>query len=816
MKVSTLFVLCTLVAAALAQTLSIRAPALTGNTVTVGVQSDWFFIETSSFFTAPNTSTTVSISEGTGNVDLSATSLSFNPNVQQLSFRVTPKTTGLLVLEFSVSNTVDFSIPATYSINSVSRVITTDYAISVPSTVYVNRWTDPIKIYFDNPSTTTLSLTPTLTTTPANMFQIYPTTISIPAGGLSASFRLMGTQEFSGILSIDWGTIGGDVNDWYDISNLAIGFTVARRPTLVAPTFSASTLVLGQSSPLYFYTAGDRPNASLTVTPQAADTTFSPASVTLDPNTQVAQFTVTTTSTEPNKPVFFYTSAEASGYFNRLSYGTLNTPKRSFIVNSPTLFAVTKPSKISIKIEQPATNGVTVSLYAANMVFDPSEVTFTGAITGMDVEVTPTNTGADTISFKISGQDAAYYNDISDYYATIEGGTITGPASWYIPALWVGQESDRLPIRLNFAPDTEVIVTPMAADLIFTPANLTFTPDDVEQYFTITPVLANNNYATRSTSISFAVSGADWSWYTAPAATTTITVNQRILQATWSSDLELGETSTLYVGVDYTVWVSTNYVGNEDEFTVTPVSNYFKFNPEVLTFNSGTWRASFVATPLAGVRSASSARINYIVSGNAAGYYQELTQDQLPIALRPLYFYSAVVSRDDRVDAWRYVNASNYGSLLSSHANITSAFTANHLQSFSIATPAFPWGKLTITPKCAHISFSPSSVTLTSSSKTTIWVQSAVSLPNVQSSSFTDTTGWEPTYLAIANFTVNGHAPGTHEVYFELSGSDAYAYITPPHVGVTIRKYTGGGSGSSTVVASIGMIVASIVLALFL
>jgi len=311
------------------------------------------------------------------------------------------------------------------------------------------------------------------------------------------------------------------------------------------------------------------------------------------------------------------------------------------------------------------------------------------------------------------------------------------------------------------------------------------------------------------------VNGDDYAWFPPPSSVS-VTSQLRQLQAVWSADIEEGTTTTLYLGKDYTVWVSTNFVGRNDKFTVTPVNAYFKFSPESLTFDSGSFRNSFTATPLGAGATVASPTITYIISGDAAGYYPGLSSASFALSLRPFNYYSAVIGLDDRHAAGHYVNATYLTqaysrSLPQAYNDVAATLSSYHVFSFSLSTTVFPGSSLTITPKSPHVSFSPSSYTLHSGTSTTIWTTPYVT---VTTNGYSEET-YLPTYLAIANFSATAYAPGSHDIYFELSGDDAQYYDTPDHITMLFRKYSNGGSGSSTVVASVGMIVASIVFALF-
>lgn len=78
------------------------------------------------------------------------------------------------------------------------------------------------------------------------------------------------------------------------------------------------------------------------------------------------------------------------------------------------------------------------------------------------------------------------------------------------------------------------------------------------------------------TTITWLVSGEDYTLFAAPTSTK-IYVNQRYFQAVWSSHLSTDDSATIsqrHLHKTYKIWVSANYVGKDEQVTVTPVSPY--------------------------------------------------------------------------------------------------------------------------------------------------------------------------------------------------------------------------------------------------
>jgi len=348
-----------------------------------------------------------------------------------------------------------------------------------------------------------------------------------------------------------------------------------------------------------------------------------------------------------------------------------------------------------------------------------------------------------------------YYADIADISITIGGGQFVGPSAWYIPYLWVGVESDPIPIRASWSPINEVNLTMSAPDLIFNPPTLSFRNGSEQQYFTITPTYVSNdqrNYPTIT--VSFLVSGIDYTLFTAPPSFA-VNVQQRYFQMVWSADLD---NEVRYLHKQYEVWATVNYITSADLVSVTPVSPYFSFNPPVLHFSSSTTRIEFTATVTGVVGFAS---IDYIIGGEDGGWYAPIPSTYFYTAIRPLSLTSAVLAPDTRA-AGVYVYLPTFGEL-----------ATYHVYSFVINSSVLPDSSLTITPKCNHAQFSPSSITVAPD-------QGVTDLENTETIR-TYYFNLSQSYLE-ANFSVKPLAAGVHEVWFELSGDDANYYDRPGHM----------------------------------
>lgn len=337
--------------------------------------------------------------------------------------------------------------------------------------------------------------------------------------------------------------------------------------------------------------------------------------------------------------------------------------------------------------------------------------------------------------------------------------------SWYIPALTVGIQSDRFPVAVNVAPDTEVILIPTSADLIFTPAQATFTSNNLEQWFTITP-----SYASTASSVSpvttatidFIVTGDQASLFAAPPSITA-QISRRQIQIVWSPHIytSTSTTAVLYLQKNYEVWATANWA--DQPVSVTPVSPYVTFDPPVLQFSSSNLRVKFTAK-VTGVAGTSS--ISYIISGPNGGSYLNIPDTPISTQLRPLFISQAVIAPDNRIPAADAAIINNPSA---------AALAANHIYSFQVQSPAIPESALTIIPHSNHITFSPNTASVSASAV------GYITVTNQYKTLYNGNGFYVPNLNLQANFTVTPLASGIFEVWFELAGSEAGYYDPPPH-----------------------------------
>jgi len=288
--------------------------------------------------------------------------------------------------------------------------------------------------------------------------------------------------------------------------------------------------------------------------------------------------------------------------------------------------------------------------------------------------------------------------------------------------------------------------------------------------------------------VAFFVSGDDYSYFTAPP-TISVTVNRRNIQIVWSSDVELNGFS-LGLEKKYLVWATANYVGSSETVTVTPVSPYFIFSPATLTFTSSTLQILFKATVTGAV---GFTEIDYIIGGEAGGYYTSIAPQEVFTGIRSLGITSAVLSYDNQETGVTVTQPS------------VAALANNNVYSITLTSTVVPDSKLTITPQSLHVNFDPASIDLTPSGRSFTLVPKTLNNANNQ-------VVLVPSYFVTATFTTTPKSAGIHDVYFVLSGEDGPFYNIPPHVLLGFNTFQ---SSSSHVGASLVLgLLASITLLL--
>jgi len=298
------------------------------------------------------------------------------------------------------------------------------------------------------------------------------------------------------------------------------------------------------------------------------------------------------------------------------------------------------------------------------------------------------------------------------------------------------------------------------------------------------------------------VTGDESAVYAAPGPFTAISIARRSIQVVFPPHVftDSATVATLYLQKSYYVWATASYA--DQPVTVTPVSPYFTFDPAVWTFSSGNLQIKVTATvtgvPVAAANGQTS--ISYIIGGQNGGFYANIDNTPVTLSVRPLLFDSAVISPDNRV-AGVFVDTPS-----------AADFGRDNVYSFVIQSPALPQGSLTITPRSRHITFSPDGVSIANGGAQ---VTNSTQLKSINS-------GWGfhvPNLQLFANFTLTPLSSGVHEVWFELSGSDAPYYKPPPHtfVSVWVEERSPGEvaqSGAASVMVSLSVLVFAILAAI--
>jgi hypothetical protein len=715
--------------------------------------------------------------EAPAEVMLSQSTFTFTPSTRSMAFRATSTTAGSFIITFNKHDpAAQFHDLATMSVSFNLRKVWID---EFPMSVYVNQPSERIQISVSTASDYDLIFVPNHN---IDGLSFSPAKIIIKAGTRSASFTYSGSSEVGADFLI-WDIQGPDVA-LYDTESIAehpftVEYNIIRRPFTLPSDPIAPVLVGFEGyNGLYVYTQ-ERPNADLTVTPQAADTVFHPTTAQLG-DTQSVFFTYTTNTTGTKNIYFFSSGPGAEDYTrNPLQPVQINVPKRRVIVALSSVHVVTNTSYMSLSIPAPSANGIIVSFTAANVKFNVSSVEFKGNETSCTVALQIVSLGYDTVYFALSGPDSDYYTTIDDIQITTIAKANFIIAEYGFPRLIVGAESEKIPLRTSVSPISQdgVSLTPTAPGLIFHPSTLTFSNGTEQQYFTITPSYSrlSGGYHVR---IEWLLSGTDAPWFQRPSSLE-VPVYKRNFEVVWSSHLLTDKEYTYFTRFlhkTYKVWISASHVGQGEHVSITPVSAYWTFKPEVLNFHAPNAHVELEATLTGIPANYADVVIDYVIGGKDGGLYNPIPHDTFHAALRPLEFAAAVISPDERTK----------GILITEVRSPPYTFDPlvlrqNHVHSFLIRSLVLPDEDLTITPHSPHVKFSPS--------KITIKVKNAAKRADWHPVLYLDDAhGFVANGMFLeANFTAKAEAPGTHMVWFELSGKDKDYYTRLSHTPMTFR-----------------------------
>jgi len=794
----------------------------------IGVWSDFIFVTAD---IQPQSSFTITINAGNTSASLTKTQLTFDQTHNSQSFQIKFNELG----DFTDNFNVTFSNATLASNGQFKEIESMTFSavlrsVSIPKTSdnalfpFIGEHSAPIEIQVDYVSSSPLSIN-----LDSSLFAFTPNPVVIPANTRSAWFTYMSssTDSLDGHNTHLNVTVSGAEASFYAnlIGDLSLNLGTQLRPfafsTVSIPNVVVGAHSVANSNGLFVYTR-QISNFTFTITPQAADTQFFPTSQVLGPSNQEAFFSFNTSSPEASKTVFFYASGGPFDFFvgditdGLVATTTINVPRRKLTVNIAGTVFVTNTTFMSVSIPAPVASSLTVTMSGGNVWFNTSSITFTGNTTSIVVALKGTYLGAGSISFALSGNDAQFFEDQKDVAVTVDviRGNFIAPDQWYVPYLFVGQESDKIPIRASISPINTVTLTPYAANLVFNPRTLTFRNGTEQQYFTITPLYTNaytdgddsNTPQTYDTTINWFINGTDQAIFD-PPGTLQVSVNPRYIQVQYSAHLRTANydsaadgvqtsltESTRYLHKTYKVWASVNYIGDKEHVSVTPVSPYYSFKPAVLFFDAKHTRIEYEAT-VTGIPPSGSATISYLIGGQDGGLYYPIYDSEFDLALRPLKIVAAVVAPDERIKKGVYV--ASHPTIYNQQGGVSvPAYTFNaasvlgnqdsHVESFLIRSFVLPDKSLKITPRSPHVTFSPSSITIKNHHATKrIDYQNYV----LNTADALDTTYYfnlTGVYLE-ANFTAHAQAAGTHDVWFELSGDDADYYSRPDHIFMNFR-----------------------------
>lgn len=788
------------IGAALAQQTGLVSFQQVPSSVDVGTWTDRAFITLSEF---PVTQLTLVVDTQTEGLVIEPTSFTFTPTVRSLSLRAYSEVdTELLSVSFRKQDdpSDQFVEPAgELTFTFENRTIDID---AFPDT-FVGLPSEPMKIVLSTAPESDLTFVPQLDNYTAYI-SFNPNPIVVRAGSRLATFTWISSIQLSGADDLRW-TVNGAENvvsryqPATDLGSSVTPFEAQFRPIFIMDNidddFDMPEVLVGASgrNGIWVYTP-QAVNSTFTVTPQAADTVFTPASAPID-NKMSAFFNFTTT-TPGDRQIYLSVSGNNGIYAPVTLLGALSVPKRNvFVTLAGASLVIGNVTYMSVALSAPTANSLTVGFSAGNVRFNVSSVTFTGPTTAFTVAVHGVYPQEDEIVFTMSGPDADnhLFNMLPNLAVNVqELSTFILPSDYNQRSVYVvGVESEKIPIRVSVSPIARdgITITPVAANLVFNPTSLTFSNGTEQQYFTITPS-ANTERSSFDTTLTWLISGTDHTLYQLPAPAT-ITVVYREIQKAWSHHLITDEGYTgseRHLGKTYKVWMSTNWIQKGEHVSVTPVSPFYRFKPAVLFFDGDHTRMEFEAT----VTGLGNGRIDYILGGKDGGYFLPIEADNFDLALRPLEIVAGVIFPSERTRASIYV-ADNRTSnrpcgtpcgvapSYNTYNFDVSVLAQYHTHSFLIRSFVLPDEDLTITPHSPHVKFSPSKLTLKAGDAVKrIDLHTTVVADAIHPFNLTGV------YLE-ANFTTEALAPGTHQVWFELTGKDSHYYSRIPVTPMTFN-----------------------------
>jgi hypothetical protein len=474
----------------------------------------------------------------------------------------------------------------------------------------------------------------------------------------------------------------------------------------------------------------DLPNSDVTVyvgSDPAGAVTFVPSefpfsSTTLNP----ISFTIKASSTGNAGSViaYFTFGGNNAAWYQAQNYTIypqprtiIRSPAYDSIFSAPFIKPDTQSQDIRISLQYPPPSDVKLTPYADGIQFSPPELLFDSTTDSAQFSFVASTAGAHTISWIISGTDAALYNAAYLPNNTITVGTrpfdVTTPPSNTFSA---GGTTTPFTISTQYPPGSDVTITltatstctPTTSTVTLNPDILNYSPDTLSQTFTI-----SSDVPCTSVTLTAVLGGTDKDLYDLPYLGG---VNIRFSKLSLAS---IVNTNPLFLGTlqcgDSTTYSQTVNSPPPRGFSATLSAPGATFSPPTLEYSPDVLTQTFTVTS---TYYQTGITIHYTVDGA-----------DVPL-LTPITDRTISVSRKIATVPTSF-GGPFYAGLTSSPVEV------------SLNYP--PSSEVTVTPSATGLIFDPQFVTF----------------------SPTDTSKW---------FTVRAPAVGTFPVTYTLSGTDAGCY----------------------------------------
>jgi len=483
-------------------------------------------------------------------------------------------------------------------------------------TSLINMPTTSPQIWDDNYGTIILN-TPaekSLTITPrSSLFKIEPASLIFPAGASSMSFKYTAISLGSDMITFDV----SDADAGLYATPPPMSVSVGQR--IISPKVpNLGNIYTGSSSNTFSVVLDRSPPNGLVIQPYGAGATYTPNILSFAPGQTGLSFVLKAVAVGSYPLCLNVSGADAQYYSSNNLCSTINVRAITARIvttnfNTPYVGVISPP--LLVTTDFPPSDVVTVSCLGQG--FTPSTVTLSPTTTSATFQYTSSAVGPFTIQCVISGNAAPDFSNtlIQSISLYANKRIIRYPNS--LADVFVNAPSTPQSIALDYAPDSDLTVTPTAPNVMFSPTSLSFTSQDYNQKFTCwsnqTTQFNNAPGQTGSlapTTVTWTLSGTNAGWYT-PIPNQQFNILPR--------DINVRFLNQQILKIWFNITISTSYPAASD-ITFNLVGN-FQFSPASIVLPAGETTVIVGALPLA----AGSNSFRVLIIGAAANMYQYQT-----------------------------------------------------------------------------------------------------------------------------------------------------------------------------------------------